>query len=100
MLANDYQTLFKLLDWQIMLAAPSFDCVYAWRKEQEAKLAARLAKNGGDSSGIMNEQALRRFIQHYERITRQLLIDMPERADWLFTLADDHRIIAAEKKWV
>jgi D-glycerate 3-kinase len=98
MLANEYQTLFRLLDWQIMLAAPSFDCVYAWRKEQEAKLAARIAKNGGDSSGIMNEQSLRRFIQHYERITCQLLSDMPARADWLFTLANDHHIVAAEKK--
>jgi D-glycerate 3-kinase len=94
-LMNDYQKLFGMLDWKIMLAAPSFDCVYQWRKEQEEKLAARVTAQGGDLSGIMNETSLRRFIQHYERITRQLLIDMPARADWLFRLADDHRIIAA-----
>lgn len=95
-LHGNYQTLFNLLDWQIMLAAPSFDCVYQWRKEQEAKLAARVAAQGGDRSGIMDDHALQRFIQHYERITRQLLRDMPPRTDWLFTLSDDHRILAAQ----
>lgn len=94
-LANDYQQLFKQLDWQVMLAAPSFDCVYQWRKEQEDKLAKRMASQGGDTSGVMDAIALKRFIQHYERITRKLLIDMPKRADWLFTLAEDHQILAA-----
>jgi D-glycerate 3-kinase len=94
-LSNDYQNLFNQLDWQIMLAAPSFDCVYQWRKQQEQQLAERIAKNGADNSGVMNDAALKRFIQHYERITRQLLADMPARADWLFTLADTHQIIAA-----
>lgn len=95
-LANDYPALFTLIDWQVMLAAPSFECVFQWRKEQEDKLAEHISQTGGNRHGIMNDDALKFFIQHYERITRQLLIDMPARSHWLFTLADDHQIIAAQ----
>lgn len=97
-LSKHYPALFNLLDWQIMLAAPSFDCVYAWRKEQEEKLRERVKSKGGNISGIMNDDELYRFIQHYERITRQLLREMPQRADWIFHLSEDHRILSSHNQ--
>ena len=41
---------------------------------------------------IMDDEALRRFISHYERLTRWMLKDMPARVDMLFKVNDDHRI--------
>lgn len=85
-LSGRYRSLFALLDAQVMLQAPSFDVVYAWRLEQEHKLRARTVAAGGDVSRVMDDAAVARFIAHYERITRHLLAEMPARADILVTL--------------
>jgi len=85
-LAQDYGQLFGKLDLQVMLQAPSFDVVYAWRLEQEHKLRARLQQMGGDQARVMDDAAVARFIAHYERITRHLLDEMPARADILLQL--------------
>jgi D-glycerate 3-kinase len=85
-LAQGYEQLFAKLDLQVMLQAPSFDVVYAWRLEQEHKLRARLQQTGGDQARVMDDVAVARFIAHYERITRHLLDEMPARADILLQL--------------
>ena len=85
-LALNYGQLFDKLDLQVMLQAPSFDVVYAWRLEQEHKLRLRLQQTGGDQSRVMDDAAVARFIAHYERITRHLLDEMPARADILLQL--------------
>ena len=85
-LSGRYRSLFAQLDAQVMLQAPSFDVVYAWRLEQEHKLRARTLAEGGDLSRVMDDAAVARFIAHYERITRHLLQEMPARADILVTL--------------
>ena len=81
-LATDYQTLFALLDTLLMLKVPSFDCVYAWRALQEIRL-----QQG------MSQQQLRRFILHYERLTKHMLNEMPQRADKVLHVGEDHQII-------
>lgn len=88
-LAGDYQQLFGLFDRLVMLRAPSFECVYRWRGEQEAKLRVR----AGDGPGVMDQAALRRFIMHYERLTRWMLQDMPSRADVVLQLNEAHGIV-------
>lgn len=87
-----FQLLYALVDQWIMLRAPSFECVFQWRQEQERKLAATL--EAGQDSALMDDEALARFIQHYERLTRQCLDTLPERVNHLFTL-NDHRQITA-----
>jgi D-glycerate 3-kinase len=89
-LAAEYQTLFAQLDLLVLLAAPSFDVVLKWRTQQEHDL--RQAK--GDSSGVMSDAAVARFIQHYERLTRHVLIEMPARADLVIRLAEDRSVVA------
>ncbi|WP_373082961.1 HAD-IIB family hydrolase [Zhongshania sp.] len=91
-LAGEYQELFASIDYLLMLAAPSFDCVKAWRLEQEQKLAARVAA----ASALMTEADIERFIQHYERITRQCLQTLGQRADCVMTMAADRRISAVQ----
>ena len=88
-LADQYQSAFDQLDLLIMLKAPSFKQVSEWRSLQEEKLQ----KIGtSDSPGIMDEEQLARFIQHYERLTRHCLEYLPVKADVLFDLDTDHRI--------
>jgi len=86
--ANDalarYQPLFGRLDRLVLLAAPSFAVVERWRGEQEAAL--RDAAPAG--SRVMTSAQVARFIQHYERLTRAILEEMPARADALVELGE------------
>ena len=83
--------IFKRFDQLIMLKAPSFDCVFEWRRTQEEKLRERLAE-GADQSGIMDDAALKRFIQHYQRLTEHMLATLPSQADIIFTLNEQHDV--------
>lgn len=86
-LAGPYRALFAQPDMMIMLAAPGFEAVLGWRQLQETKLRAR-------TGGGMSDRELARFVMHYERITRQLLTDLPARADVVVTLSADHAVCA------
>jgi D-glycerate 3-kinase len=87
-----YRSIFQSLDSLIMLKAPSFDCVFQWRQEQETKLAERLGVEA-DKSQLMNPEELHQFIQGYERITRHTLKTMPQFADTVFFLDEHRRIV-------
>jgi D-glycerate 3-kinase len=81
-LDGPYQGLFARLHDLILLEAPGFEAVSAWRAEQEAKLRGRTGAG-------MSEPELARFVEHYERLTRWILSEMPGRADWVITLDRD-----------
>lgn len=87
-----YDALFSQMDHLLMLKAPSFEQVYQWRSEQEEALARKMKAKGEDTSGLMSSAQLRRFIGHYERLTRWILTEMPERADLVFSLNTEHRV--------
>lgn len=84
-----YQPVFKAIDFLVMLKAPSFDCVYQWRALQEQKLATT---NDDQSSKTMDKASLEVFIQHFERLTRCCLEQLPEEADLVYHLDEQHRI--------
>jgi len=86
-LAGVYQDLFNQLDALVFLQAPDLDAVYRWRLEQELKLAAT---SNNDGIGIMDSDELAHFIQHYERLTLENLARLPERADVVMELNDEH----------
>jgi D-glycerate 3-kinase len=88
-LALSYPSLFDLIDLWVMLKAPSFNCVFDWRMEQENKLRQSSRQQGH----IMDEQQLARFIQFYQRITEQTLKHMPAKVHYLFELDNDRQII-------
>ena len=100
-LKNEYAELFALLDKLIVLKAPSFDCVYRWRKTQEDKLINSLvAKDGenADLSKTLTPDALKRFIAHYERLTEHALSTLPQQADWCLHLDANQKICEQSKK--
>jgi D-glycerate 3-kinase len=82
-LGGPYAAFFQLIDALVMLHAPSFEAVLAWRTQQEEKLAERMRETGGDITAlsIMSSADLVRFLMHYERITRHSLKHLPQRAD-------------------
>ena len=94
----DYQLLFTRLDFLLMLKAPSFDQVYSWRAEQEQALKARLQAQGLPLQRAMSEQQLRYFIEHYERLTRWILRDLPGRSDLVLSLNPEHRVASIEAR--
>ncbi len=83
----EYQPLFQQLDCRIMLKAPSFDCVFRWRLEQEEKLRQKTS-----GSGLMSETQIQRFIQHYQRITEHTLKHLPAQSDYLLVLDENRQI--------
>jgi len=97
-LSQKFSPLYQRVDEWIMLQAPSFDCVFRWRLEQEQKLAARR-----DGEGLMNERQIARFIQHYQRLTEHCLRSLPARVNHLFRL-DEQRTVkgytVAPEGWV
>jgi D-glycerate 3-kinase len=88
-LAGDYQQVFAELDCLLMLQAPSFEQVYEWRSLQEEKLRKR---SPAGSAGVMSDHELERFIQHFERLTRHCLAQLPDQADRVYTLDQQHRV--------
>lgn len=82
-LAGDYARLWSRLGWLGFLAVPDLDAVRRWRGEQEAERppARRL-----------DAERIDRFVQHYERITLDMLTDLPRRADLVARLSPDHTV--------
>jgi D-glycerate 3-kinase len=82
-LCGEYAALFARLDRLLLLAAPGFEAVFDWRREQELR----------DNGGGMDDAALRRFIAHYERLTRHMLATMPAYADRTLRLDNARRVV-------
>lgn len=90
-LAGAYADWFSELDAQVFLQVPDIAQVQVWRGQQEAETRQR----EGRGKGQMEEAALRRFIQHYERLTLHALRVMPDRADVCLRLDTRHAVVAA-----
>lgn len=85
-----HHQVFNHADMSIMLKAPDFDKIYEWRRLQEDKL--RDNTRPSEQSRIMSPDKLKRFIQHYERITRHTLQHLPATADIVIPINADHSI--------
>jgi D-glycerate 3-kinase len=91
-LDGPYREFFSKMDFLILLAAPSFDVVFGWRREQERQLRESRRSDRESSTGIMSDKQLKRFIAHFERLTRHILREMPARADLVVRLDRDRRM--------
>ena len=85
-LLNKYAGIFNKIDRLIFLKVPNFECVYKWRLLQEKKL--QLTSKG---KKIMSPIEVREFIMYYERITKQMLIDLTKKAYAVLYLDKKHR---------
>lgn len=96
MLKKYNSNVFNSADVNLMLLAPGFDNVYQWRKNQEDKLAIN---SKGSDKKVMDSAQLKRFIQHYERITRHSIDTMPEEvADIVIPLSDKQHLTEIRAK--
>ncbi len=94
-MSKKYQELYALQDYLVFLKAPDFAKVFEWRQNQENRLEEKYAReNAGNEmdSRIMSPNQLRRFIQHYERVTRYALETLADKADAVFQLTDNQTI--------
>ena len=91
-LRDSFLPLYKAVDRWVMLRAPSFDCVYRWRLEQEHKLRAK----AGPGTAVMSDDEVARFVQYFERLTRHCLAELPDHMDVIFSLDHDRQIVNAE----
>ena len=89
-LQNSYSELFKSIDKLIFLKAPGIKAVHDWRQEQETKLAQN---PGLLRTGIMGVDQMSEFLQHYERLTRANLHQLPTLADVTMDLGENHQVI-------
>lgn len=84
-LAGAYAPLFACIERLIYLKAPDFEAIHRWRLQQERGNAA-----AAPQARPMDANDLRRFIQHYERLTRHAMRVLPGRADLTVELGPEH----------
>ncbi|MBA6391002.1 kinase [Colwellia sp. BRX10-3] len=89
-LKNNYEPLYKKMDFWLALQAPSFDCVYKWRLEQEQKLKDK--NIGLQNSKIMESTEILNFTQYFQRLSVQACLTISQSADAIFYLDDARNI--------
>ena len=82
-LGEAYSETWDELDYLVYLRVPDLAAVRRWRLQQENSLPI---------DQRLGAEAVDRFVQYYERITRSMMASLPGRADLTVELADDHSI--------
>jgi D-glycerate 3-kinase len=85
-----YIPLYKKMDFWLALQAPSLDCVYQWRLEQEQKLKNR--NIGLENSKIMSPAEILNFTQYFQRLSVQGCTTFSRSSDAIFYLDYDRKI--------
>lgn len=75
-LAADYPPLWSRLDRMLFLQGPGFDIVPEWRWQQEQTLQA-----GHPGRQAMSHARVLRFVQFFERVSRQAMRTLPAIAE-------------------
>jgi D-glycerate 3-kinase len=90
-LGGAYADLFARLDLLVLLAPPGFAQVREWRELQESRLRDRTGRG-------MTPGEVARFVDHYERLTRDMLATLPDKADIVVRIDADHRPVSLTKR--
>lgn len=83
-LGRDYPALWRRIDRLLFLQGPGFEVVPNWRWQQEQTLQAR-----EPGRRTMTRPQVERFVQFFERTSRQALRTLPAIADRTITLDAD-----------
>ena len=75
-LERDYPPLWSRLDRMLFLQGPGFDIVPQWRWQQEQTLQAQ-----HPDRQAMSQARVERFVQFFERVSRQAMRTLPAVAD-------------------
>ena len=87
-LGREYPTLWRRIDHLLFLQGPGFDVVPRWRWQQEQALQARHP----DRQAMRREQ-VGRFVQFFERTSRQAMRTLPGIADRVVRLDAQRRLL-------
>ena len=87
LLRNEYKSVFSLFDKIIYIQVPSFKHVLKWRYSQEKSNASK-----SDNKNFMNKANLQKFIQHYEKLTKWMLLTLPTKADILIKIDSNQKV--------
>ena len=80
-LGRDYPALWRRIDRLLWLQAPDFEVVSGWRWQQERALQAV-----NPQRATMMRAQVERFVQFFERTSRQALRTLPAIAEWTVRL--------------
>jgi D-glycerate 3-kinase len=80
---SSYQPLWSAVDYWLHLQPPGFEQVLQWRGQQEQQLAV---------ADRMDEAELKRFVEHYERLTRWQWASTPPGPGLRVQLKPDHGV--------
>ena len=80
-LAGEYQALWRCVDELLFLEVPDLASVIRWRLAQEAEHPA---------GRRMARETVEKFVAHYERLTRWMLMTLPRKADLVGVLDRRH----------
>jgi D-glycerate 3-kinase len=75
-LGDDYPPLWERLDRMLFLQGPGFDIVPTWRWQQEQSLQA-----AHPDRQAMTQPQVERFVQFFERVSRQAMRTLPALAE-------------------
>lgn len=87
-LARDYPALWRRIDRLLFLQGPGFDIVPRWRWQQEQALQA-----GDPGRPGMTRAQVERFVQFFERTSRQAMRTLPGIADEVARLDANHHVL-------
>ena len=90
-LSGPYIDLFAEIDNLLLLKVPGMEQVFEWRLKQEEQLRTE-RRTDQSARHMMDADEIKRFVQHYERISQSMLEEMPDRADVVFTLNEAQQI--------
>jgi D-glycerate 3-kinase len=89
-LADDYPPLWERLDRMLFLEGPGFEIVPQWRWQQEQSLQAQHPERRA-----MSHAQVMRFVQFFERVSRQALRTLPHVAERTIRLDAQRRPLDA-----
>jgi D-glycerate 3-kinase len=90
-LERDYPPLWSRLDRMLFLQGPGFDIVPQWRWQQEQTLQAQ-----HPDRQAMSQARVERFVQFFERVSRQAMRTLPGIADRTIRLDAQRRPLASD----
>lgn len=90
-LAGPTGALFARVGRLIYLRPPGWETVYHWRCGQEHAYQSTDRADGVPAA--MTDEQVARFIAHYERMTRHMIVEMPALADVTIQLNDSRNVV-------
>jgi D-glycerate 3-kinase len=86
-LGRDYPALWQRIDRALFLQGPGFEVVPAWRWQQEQAL-----QEANPGRHAMTQEQVLRFVQFFERVSRQAMATLPGIADVVVRLDGGRRV--------